>query len=350
MSAETDKPDEMVRIFRWDLDKTYLRTEFDTWVDLMRTAIERPERKRTVPGAAALMRELRAIGPVRITILSGSPEQMRDVLEAKLRLDGVQWDEFELKPSLRNLLRFRIRALRDQVGYKLPALLRARLRAPASIASETLFGDDAEADALVYSLYADILGGRIGDETLLAVMEKAGAYKDAIAEVMRMTRLVERNDSVRRIFIHLERKSDPGFFVRYGPRVVPIYNYFQAALVLVRDGVLPPESAVRQGAVLTIEHDFDVRDLIVSAGDVAARGHVDAATLARVSDAAERIVDPFPLSARSRAELAAGLRRAVVGVEPAEVLVDYLAALASDRARWEAAKLRARGDARRGSG
>jgi hypothetical protein len=270
---------------------------------------------------------------------------MRDVLEAKLRLDGVQWDDFELKPSLRNLLRFRLRALRDQVGYKLPALLRVRSKAPSG-AAETLFGDDAEADALVYSLYADILGGRIGEDTLLAVMEKAGAYRDAIADVMRMARVMERTDPVRRIFIHLDRKSDPGFFVRYGPRVVPIYNYFQASLVLVRDQVLPPEAAVRQGAVLTIEHDFDVRDLVVSAHDLASRGHVNAAALARVADAAQGIAEPFPLNTRARAELAAGLRRAPVGVEPPAIAVDYLAALADDRARWEAAKLRARREAR----
>ena len=61
VNADTGLDGDVAHIFRWDLDKTYLRTEFDTWIDLMRTAIERPERKRTVPGAAALMRELRAI-------------------------------------------------------------------------------------------------------------------------------------------------------------------------------------------------------------------------------------------------------------------------------------------------
>ena len=45
-------------VARWDLDKTYLRTDFDTARDLLRTAIERPDQKRTVPGAATLMREL----------------------------------------------------------------------------------------------------------------------------------------------------------------------------------------------------------------------------------------------------------------------------------------------------
>jgi hypothetical protein len=349
VTAPPSTPGEARQIFRWDLDKTYLRTEFDSWLDLMRTAIERPASKRTVPGAAALMRELRALGAVRITILSGSPEQMRQVLEAKLRLDGVQWDEFVLKPNLKNLLRFRLRALRDQVGYKLPALLQARARVPGA-APETLFGDDAEADALVYSLYADILGGRIGEETLLAVMEKAGAYPDTIAEVLRLARTLERHDPVRRIFIHLDRKSDPEFFVRYGPRVVPIYNYFQAALVLVRDGVLPPEAAVRLGAVLTIEHDFDVRDLVTSARDVAFRGHATSAAVAAVADAARAVSEPFPMSRHARETLAAGLADASrsEAPRPEPVVIDYLAALADDRARWEAAKLRARREARGG--
>ncbi len=341
-------------IFRWDLDKTYLRTDFDTIRDLLRTAFERPERKRTVPGAAALLRELKAVGPVQITILSGSPEQMRETLEAKLRLDGVQWDEFVLKPNLRNLLRLRLRALRDQVGYKLPALLNARTRAEGG-ASETLFGDDAEADALVYSLYADILGDRIGEQTLLAVLEKCGAYRDAIDETLRLARALEKTDPVRRIFIHLDRKSDPAFFRRYGARVVPIYNYFQAAIVLVHDGVLSAEAAVRIGAVLAIEHDFDVRDLIVSAHDTAFRVPIDRRVLGQLADAARAIVDPFPLHAAERTELAKGLdgaaaRTSLVPPAPSGAsqpfVIDYLAALADDRARWEAAKARARRDAR----
>ena len=116
-------------VYRWDLDKTYLRTDFDTVRDLVRTAFEPPARKRTVPGAGALLRELRQTGPAAVFILSGSPEQMRRVLEAKLRLDGIRWDAFTLKPSLENLLRGRLRFLRDQVSYKLTALLESRTRA-----------------------------------------------------------------------------------------------------------------------------------------------------------------------------------------------------------------------------
>ena len=102
---------------------------------------------------------------VRVHILSGSPEQMRRRLEDKLRLDGISWDSFTLKPNLQNLLRLRFRAVRDQLGYKLPALLASRAelgetrRGRRARATETLFGDDAEADAYVYSLYADFLAG-----------------------------------------------------------------------------------------------------------------------------------------------------------------------------------------------
>src|SRR5260370_28293128 len=95
---------------------------------------------------------------IRVHILSGSPEQMRRRLEDKLRLDGISWDSFTLKPNLKNVLKLRFRALRDQLGYKLPALLHARAQfehahaatpsaehsppqpPPLPAARETLFG------------------------------------------------------------------------------------------------------------------------------------------------------------------------------------------------------------------
>ena len=79
---------------------------------------------------------------------------MRQVLAAKLALDGIDYDEFVLKNNLKNILRGRFRALRAQIPYKLPAMLRSRIGAPAE--RETLFGDDAEADAIIYCLYADV--------------------------------------------------------------------------------------------------------------------------------------------------------------------------------------------------
>jgi hypothetical protein len=100
-------------IARWDLDKTYLHTDFDTIRDIVRTTLERPDEKRTNRGASTLLGEMVRAG-LSVHILSGSPEQMRRRLEDKLRLDGIQWDSFTLKPNLQNLLRLRFRAVKDQ--------------------------------------------------------------------------------------------------------------------------------------------------------------------------------------------------------------------------------------------
>ncbi|HEX7604350.1 MAG TPA: hypothetical protein VF316_22180 [Polyangiaceae bacterium] len=268
-------------IARWDLDKTYLRTEFDTLRDLVRTAMERPDEKRTNPGAATLLREMVRVG-VEVHILSGSPEQMRNRLEDKLRLDGITWESFTLKPNLRNVLRLRFRALRDQLGYKLPALLRARARltvpsdeaTPASLPRETLFGDDAEADAFVYSLYGDVVSGRVDEATLLAVCERGRMYEDVMAEVAQTVSMMDHVEAVERIFIHLERQTPPDDFLFYGSRVVPFYNYLQAAFVLHEDGRLPSESVLRVATELCLQHRFDGDALARSYGDLARRGHL----------------------------------------------------------------------------
>ena len=268
----------MPHIARWDLDKTYLRTEFDTLRDLVKTALERPDQKRTNPGASTLLREMVRSG-VRVHILSGSPEQMRRRLEDKLRLDGITWETFTLKPNLKNVLRLRFRAVRDQLGYKLPALLASRAKLadggePAGDFTESLFGDDAEADAFVYSLYADFVAGRVPEDVLLRVLEAGRVYEDVVALAMETARTIERADAVQRILIHLEQQTPPDDFRSYGPRVVPFYNYLQAAFALFEDGRLGADSVLRVAVELVTEHRFDGDSLARSYLDLARRGHL----------------------------------------------------------------------------
>lgn len=262
-------------ISRWDLDKTYLRTEFDTVRDLVRTAFERADEKRTNPGAATLLRELANAG-VSIHILSGSPEQMRRRLEEKLKLDGIRWDDFTLKPNLKNMLRLRFRALRDQLGYKLPALLASRTSAGESLEGvrETLFGDDAEADAFVYSLYADIMAGRAGEALVRQICERGRVYEDVTERTIRSVRLVEPAPVVERILIHLEQQTHPRDFQVFGTRVVPFYNYLQAAFVVHEDGRLPSVSLLRVASEMVMLHRFDGDALARSYADVVKRGHL----------------------------------------------------------------------------
>jgi hypothetical protein len=264
-------------VARWDLDKTYLRTDFDTMRDLVRTAVERPDRKRSVPGAAALLRELGKTG-ARIHILSGSPRQMRGRLEEKLLIDRVRWDELTLKPNLSNLVRLRLRAMRDQLGYKLPMLLEARARdqklgdGPGT-PREILVGDDAEADAFVYSLYADVCEGTVSRELLERVLDRGRVYDDQAERAIGAFDALEHGAVVGRILIHLDRQSPPSKFSVYGRRVVPFYNYLQAAFVLAEDGCIEAAAALRVAAELVVAHRFEPDALARSYGDLLRRGH-----------------------------------------------------------------------------
>lgn len=264
--------EEIRQVYRWDLDKTYLRTDFDSWRGLLRAAWEKASAKVNVAGSAALMRELKAIPGTRVCIISGSPRQMRKTLEEKFRLDRVTFDEFVLKPNIENLLRGRFRALRDQVGYKLPTLLESRAGVP-SAARETLFGDDAEADAFVYSLFADLIAGRVPPEVLAEVLRLCSVYANDAARTMELAGRVERGgDVVKRIFIHLDAYTPPARFAHYGPRVVPIYNYFQAAILLMIDGHLGPLAVVRIAAELSQGYGYSLISLANSFQDLLRRG------------------------------------------------------------------------------
>lgn len=267
-------------IYRWDLDKTYLQTEFDTVRQLLRTAFEGPEDKRTVPGAATLLRELKRGAPpaapsgpsggARICFISGSPRQMRRVLTEKLRLDGIEHDEFILKPNLRNLLTGRFRAMREQVGYKLPALLTGRAGVVAET-HEVCFGDDAESDGFIYSLYGDVLAGRVAKDLLERILTEAGVYPDDAARAVSLAAALPRADAVERIFIHLDRRSPPSRFDRYGLRLVPVYNYFQVALVLYQDRRLSAAAVVRVAVEMVDKHGYSIEVLRNSLHDLLRR-------------------------------------------------------------------------------
>jgi hypothetical protein len=295
-------------IARWDLDKTYLRTDFDTYRALLRTALERAEEKQTHPGAATLLRETARSG-VEVHILSGSPEPMRASLERKLRMDGVVWETFTLKPSLRDLMRLRFRALRDQLGYKLAALLRARaslaVDGARALGTETLVGDDSEADALVYSLYADCLAGRVGERVLVDVLERGHVYRDVIDACLDAARRVVVVDAVERILIHLDRQTPPADFHKYGPRVVPFYNYLQAAFVLLEDGRLGVESVILVAVELAVRHGFDGDALARSYLELARRGHLRGKRAALLRSAIEGwLGKPHPAAAAELTVLA----------------------------------------------
>jgi hypothetical protein len=288
-------------IARWDLDKTYLRTEFDTLKQLVRTALERPDEKRTNPGAATVMRELARAGST-VHILSGSPEQMRSRIEAKLAIDGVRYESLVLKPNLQNLVRLRFRAVRDQLGYKLSALLAARgveQNKTGPLPVETLFGDDAEVDGFVYSVYAAIVSRAIDLDVVVAICQSGGVYEDTRDAILASARNLLRAPAVERILIHLESRTPPSEFEEFGSRLVPFFNYAQAAFVLLADGRLDADGALRVCAELVVDHHFDGDSLAKSHAELARRGALPAAIGPRLAGA----VDSLAVRGGAREEL-----------------------------------------------
>jgi hypothetical protein len=282
--------------FRWDLDKTYLRTEFDSFTDLAKSAFENAADKQAYPGATALLRALRQDGH-RICIVSGSPTQMRQVLAAKLALDGIDYDEFVLKNNLRNILRGRFRSLRAQIPYKLPAMLRSRIGAAAH--AETLFGDDAEADAIIYCLYADLVAGRVGLADLERVLVASRAYDDDAQMILDLARDVPKRDAVRRLFIHLDRRSAPVGFRPFGPRLVPVFNYFQAALVLYGDRVLSARQVIFVALEMLDSRQYEIGHLATSVQDVIRRGRITRETALQLTVEAQEAARSGALSGRT---------------------------------------------------
>ncbi len=270
-------------IYRWDLDKTYIKTDFETLTGLFKTALEKAEQKKSVPGAPSLLKELQKNETNEIYFISGSPLQMRKVLEKKLVIDGIRWRQLVLKPNLRNLLLGRFHALRDQIGYKLPILLEDNLKKGRG-SQEILFGDDAESDAYIYSLYADTIAGKVKKETIYKIMELSHVPAKNQKQISDILEHLTHHDVVKKIFIYLDKKTPTKRFDLYGSRLVPIYNYFQAALVLYTEGLITQTSLTRIILDLVFEAHYSPVIFSNSFQDLQRRGVINSMQSAKIVD------------------------------------------------------------------
>jgi hypothetical protein len=300
-------------VCRWDLDKTYLRSEFETIRQLLRTAFERGEDKVDVPGVVELIKVVceaaaRRQRRCRTLFVSASPPQIGKAIRAKLDLDGVPYDGIVFKNQLQHLRPGKFRNLREHVGFKLVTLLRGRLEEPPE-ARELLFGDDWESDSLSYSLYADIVAGRLVGGRLDGILRRVPVDPEIVREVLGLAARAGGADAVDRIFINLERRTPPAVFRLFGDRVVPTFNYFQTACVLAGAGYLESEDVVRVGRALTNAAVYTPRRLENSLGDLVRRGFVS------LRDA-ERLLRPLHRAGVLPApHRALGWRRVLAAVE-----------------------------------
>ena len=265
-------------IHRWDLDKTYLKSDFESLRKMVRVPFERAEDKIDEPGVVALIRALKESARDQGThallyFISASPPQIGRAIRAKLALDGIEADGIVFKNQIQHLVRGRFRYLREQVGFKLAELLKARLDAPPG-AVEFLYGDDWESDPLIYSLYADVIAGRLDHDALGDILVRLRIDPARLVEIKALGKRVPAGDAVRRIFINLERRTPPGRFRTFGVRLVPTFNYFQTALVLHEDGVVPLGAVVEVARSLLERSGFTRQRLRNSLADLARRGYL----------------------------------------------------------------------------
>lgn len=272
-------------VYRWDLDKTYLQTEFETARGLLRAATESAAAKRSVPGMRALLGALSRSQPARIVVVSGSPTFLRGRFEEMFRLQGVRCDRLVLKDFVGALRRGRVRSIKAQLPYKLLAHLETRLWLAGDAADmpEICFGDDAEVDALVYCLYADVCSRRVDATRLRALLFQAGAYADEVAAILQALARLPRQDPVRRVFIHLDGRSPPARFDAYRGRASATFDALQIAVSLVSDGLA--DDAVLAAVVdeLVISHRVDAHALAGSMEDATRRGLCSAEAVRRVA-------------------------------------------------------------------
>jgi hypothetical protein len=273
-------------VYVWDLDKTYLRTEFHGLRDLIRTALQKAKDKVAYPGASPLLRALRNApdGSTRpIYFVSASPPQLRDVILEKFELDGVEVDGIYFKDNLRNIRPGRLRRLREQMGYKLLALLHLRKQLPAG-AVEVMFGDDFETDVAIYSLYSEILEHWIRGPALKNLLLKQGVFRDEALKIAWRARSIAQRTPVSRIYLRCHRELDPRYYRRFGDTVVATRNYFQTALALYGEDRIIPDAVVAVGQELLGHSGLNRYDLAADLEDLLGRGAVTREKMAPVAE------------------------------------------------------------------
>ncbi len=261
-------------VFVADIDRTYLATHFSSMRGLAKIPFERAADKEDIAGMARLFREVRR-GPTEdrrdtpLYFVSASPSQLRPVIERKMALDGIGFDGTTFKNWGGVVRRLRLRRFREQIGFKLTALLAGRAELPSG-AIENLVGDDLETDPVTFALYADMLARRIPASDLARILQLNGVMEGDARSIVRSLRELPRTRGVRRAYIRMERHADPDVFKPFGPGIVGCRGAFQMAAVLGHEGSISAQGVVRVAEDL-IQRGLPPKELIDRLRDLCRR-------------------------------------------------------------------------------
>ena len=178
-------------IYTFDLDKTYLATNFQQITKLIKIRFEKAYDKENIPGTAALARELKKMA-APLFFISGSPKSMEPVIRQKFILDSVKIDGLLLRDYAEHIKKLQFKNIIHKIGFKLAALLYARIHFPNNT-HEILFGDDTEYDGAIYSLYSDIISTRLTPLEAITILRKWNVSEHEIELItLYMTELFQK--------------------------------------------------------------------------------------------------------------------------------------------------------------
>ncbi len=299
-SYRTLDPDFVGPVFVADIDRTYLMTRFSSLRGMARIPFERAEHKQDIEGMSRLFREIRngPEGQTRDTPLyfvSASPRQLRPVIERKMALDGIGFDGTTFKDWGRVVGRMRFHRLREQIGFKLTALVTNRAELPEGC-EEFLLGDDLEHDPLSYCLYADLLAGRIPPDDALRVLVLNGVLASDARAIIATLRALHPGRGVRRAFIRLERHAEPEALLDYAPGIMPCIDAFQMSIALWSLGCIA-RAAIGRVASEMIHRGVAPDRLAYRLGDLVRRAVIDrdSAELVAADLATRSLIAPVEL-------------------------------------------------------
>jgi hypothetical protein len=275
----------------WDLDKTYLDTKYESFWGLWRTIFEKAYKKKNIPGTAAMVRALQDYYQLKnsteefpIFFITASPPQMEAKIVEKLNLDGIQPLRIYCKDNLRNLHPRRFSRLTQHVGYKLQSLLQIRSLFPQIDLKQVLWGDDSEADVIIYCLYSDICARRIGENEIRKILDLYSVPKSQTVKILRLIDEVPHFDPVDKIYINLAEDTDVEYYLKYGRRVVPSFNSFEVVIDMYQDKRIGINNLVNVAEDLLRRFDFTIDQIEKSLNQLIKRKILSSESLPALSE------------------------------------------------------------------
>jgi hypothetical protein len=251
VSARTLEPmsyfDRSVHVF-CDLDKTYLETEFESWIKMAKIPFESPHDKITVPGASEVLELVRWGGGSKVGdgpraglhFVSSSPPQLRLALDGKLTLDRLEWSSDTFKNQTYNLRMGRLDLLRHHIAYKTKAILDIALNlTPES--RIVMIGDNAEYDPFIYTGVRLLLEKRFDLDNLRQWLTGAMVELPVIEQVLSNDLRVPDGLRVEGVYI----RSVPSYSAQIDSRFDGTWYEFdhwaQVAWSLMKKGIITAE-------------------------------------------------------------------------------------------------------------